>query len=161
MADSTNYSQYILPVGLVAIAYAAASKFGLVPSAESKKQESDAQQLDSFDAFSRNYTKDYIKQKQSRKGQQFNVQLLTTPKAEAIAVQLKKSKGIFNDDETAVYSAMKFVKTKSQLSQVATVFNKLTSQDLTAYLQSFMSEKELARIYEIVKNLPAGITAKN
>ena len=160
MADN-NYSQYILPVGLVAIAYAAASKFGLIPSAESKKQEADALQLDSFDAFSRNYVKDYVKKNKVRTGQKFSVQLLTTPKADAIALQLKKSKGIFNDDETAVYSAMKFVKSKSQLSQVATVFNKLTSQDLTAYLQSFMNEKELSRIYEIVKSLPSGITPIN
>lgn len=156
--ENNNFANYILPVGILVLVGSVAQKFGLLPSAESKKTEKDAAALTTLTAFNRNFAKDYIKQK-GTPGRQYKTVLLTTPKAELLAQQLKKAKGIFNDDESAVYSVFRIVKTQTQISQVAKVFFDLTGRELVSFLESFMNEKELAKIYELVNGLPVGITA--
>lgn len=152
MADNTNYSQYILPVGLLLGGGLVLQKFGLLPSAESKAQEKAIEQLDELAAFKRGYAAAIAKGRPARQI------LLTTPKALAVAAMLKKAKGIFNDNESAVYSAFKEFKTQSQLAQVAQVFFQEYNSNLLEFLNTFLNDKERARVYSLIKNLPTGVT---
>lgn len=152
MADSTNYAQYILPLGLLAGGALVLQKFGLLPSKESRDQDKALQELDELAAFKRNYAQSIAK---GRKARQI---LLTTPKALAVAGMLKRAKGIFNDDESAVYSAFKELKTQSQLAQVAQVFFKEYDLNLLEFLNTFLNDKERARVFNLVKSLPSGVT---
>lgn len=152
----TDYSSYILPVGLIFIAATAAQKFGLIPSKESQAAEQGAQELAELDALKPGFVKAWIK-KNGTAGARYKIALLTTPKIEALAAQVKKSKGIFNDDETALYSVFRYLKTKTQVSQLAEVFERIYSRDLYSYLQSFLNESELSKVYNTIKNLPTGI----
>lgn len=156
--NNTDYSQYILPVGLVLLVGSIASKFGLIPSAESKATEAAAASLKELKAWSPNFIKNYVNSKGSA-GQKFKVKKLLPGRAVAVAQQLKKAKGIFNDNESAVYSVFRTIEYQSQVSQVAAEFLKLTKGvELLTYLESFMNEKELAAVAAIVNKLPIGIT---
>ena len=160
MADNrTDYSSYILPVGVVLLVYSVAQKFGLVPSQESKATEAAAQSLKSFKAFNPNFIKNTVN-KAGTPGQQFTVKKLTPARALAVAQQLKKAKGLFNDNEDAIYSVFRTLEYQSQVSQVAAEFLKLTKLELLTYLESFLNQKELAAIADIVNLLPVGITSK-
>ena len=160
MAESkTDYSSYILPVGLVLIGYTVLQKFGLVPSQESKATEAAALSLRSFKPFNPNFIKNTINSK-GTPGQQFTVKKLTPARAAAVALQLKKAKGIFNDNEDAIYSVFRTLEYQSQVSQIAAEFLKLTKLELLTYLESFMNQKELAQIADIINVLPLGITPK-
>jgi hypothetical protein len=153
MADNnSNYSQYILPIGLLLGGGLVLQKFGLLPSAESKAQDKALEQLDELAAFKRGYAATIAKGRPARQV------LLTAAKALAVAAMLKKAKGIFNDDESAVYSAFKEFKTQSQLAQVAQVFIQEYNTNLLEYLNTFLNDKERARVYSLINKLPTGIT---
>lgn len=159
MAAENNYSSYILPVGAVLLIYSVGQKFGLFPSAESKATEAAAASLKSFKAFNPNFIKNTVN-KAGTPGQQFTVKKLTPARALAVAQQLKKAKGLFNDNEDAIYSVFRTLEYQSQVSQVAAEFLKLTKLELLTYLESFLNQKELAAIADIVNILPVGITPK-
>jgi len=157
MAENKDYSAYILPVGALLLIGAVAQKFGLIPSQESKQAEANAGALAKFKPWARSFAEDWIKAN-GTKGNKYAITLLTTAKAELIAQQLKKAKGVFNDDETAVVSVFRYLKTQTQLSQVAKVFYSLYKTELFTFLESFLNEKELSKLYEIAQGLPVGIT---
>jgi hypothetical protein len=91
MADNnSNYSQYILPIGLLLGGGLVLQKFGLLPSAESKAQDKALEQLDELAAFKRGYAATIAKGRPARQV------LLTAAKALAVAAMLKKAQGIFN-----------------------------------------------------------------
>lgn len=152
MASENNYAQYILPIGLLLGGGLVLQRFGLLQSKESAQRDQDVKSLDELPAFKRGYAAAIAKGKPARQI------LLTTPKAAAVAAMLKRAKGIFNDNEGAVYSAMKELKTQSQLAQVAQVFFKEYDQNLLEYLRDFLNDKEQARVYSLIKNLPTGVT---
>jgi len=155
MAESKDYSSYILPAVGVFVVLGAAQKFGLLPSAESKKQEQSAAALDSAAEWSTNYAK---KTAQAAGFSKYGIKLLKSATALALAAELKKSKGFFNDNEDAVYTVIKRLQYKTQLSQLAQVFLQQYNTDMAVYLKSFMNEKEQARVFNLAAELPTGVT---
>lgn len=154
MAEQSDYSKYILPVGILAVVGLAAQKFGLLPSSESRKAESNAAALDSKKEFQPGYAAAYAK---SQGWKKYKTYYLKQARALALASDIKKAKGIFNDDETAVYSTLKNVNYKAQLSQVAETFRKQYGTDMVEYLKSFLNEKELSRVFDLGELLPPGV----
>ena len=148
MQAKNDYSSYILPVGVVFILYLAAKKFGLVPDTGADKKETE--QLFS-DYTNPRYVTELIKSGQGKK-----VYLLPQATAQNLAVRIYKAKGLFNDDEDALYSAVKALKYKSQVSQTAGKFLELYKKDMAAYLQSFLNENELSKIFDFWQKLPTG-----
>jgi hypothetical protein len=63
------------------------------------------------------------------------------------------SKNWFTDDENAAIAAFNGLTTKKQLSILAFNFQKLYTKDLYNYLESFLSNSDLAAVNGKVKNL--------
>lgn len=72
--------------------------------------------------------------------------LLTSASANAIADSIYNAKGIFDDNEDAIYNAFKSIKAKTQLSQLSDVFKNKYGKDLYNYLTSFLDEEELGKV---------------
>lgn len=153
-AEKTDYSKFILPAGGLLALGLVLQKFGLIPSQESAKQEKNVKALDSLEEFKPGYGSKMAEHNGWKKVIQT---LLTTAGAHALAARIKKAKGIFNDDELAVYSAFKTVRNKAQVSQLAETFQREYGMDLVEFLRDFMNEKELARVFDLVEILPTGL----
>ena len=130
------------------------NKFGLLPNADSAKQAANAQELDALAYFKPGYTKKLMKQNGWSKAKQT---LLPTAGAVALAKQVKNSKGLFNDNELALFSVFKTIRNKVQVSQLAQTFQQLYATDLVEYLRTFLNEAELARVYQLAEPLPIGV----
>lgn len=71
---------------------------------------------------------------------------ITPSEAKNYANNLYKAKGTINDDEEAVETFFRVVKSKCDLSRVADAFYGIYKTDLLLHLKSFLSEKELENI---------------
>ena len=81
--------------------------------------------------------------------------LLTVGAAQNYAAILKNAKGVFNDDESAVYGVFQSLKTRSQVSFLAMVFFQQYGQSMLGFLQSFLNETEMTTVAKITNKLPA------
>lgn len=146
MAEKNDFSGYILPVGIIGLLYFVASKFGLIPDKQKEQRETGQLFAD--------YTNPrYLQELLKKPGK---TALLTQASAQKLAEMIYKSKGIFNDDEEQLYQVVKAFKYKSQISQVAGNFAAMYKKDLAAYLQSFLNENELSKIFDFWQKLPTG-----
>lgn len=75
-----------------------------------------------------------------------------TPVAE-IAQQIWNAKGVFNDDEDAVYLALSRLKSRVTLTLLTDYFKGNYGTTLTNYLQSFLDQSEMGKVNEILKKL--------
>ena len=141
-----DYSTYILPIGGLVLLYFVLQRFGLVK--DTVKQQTESEQL-----FKNYFSPTYLQQLMKQGGR---TALMTQNDVARQVKDLYDSKGIFNDDETKLYGAIKRFKYKSQISQVADAFNKKYNKDLAFYLNSFLNESELSRVYDFTDNLPSG-----
>lgn len=70
------------------------------------------------------------------------------------AFDVKNSKGIFNDNEDALYNVFQNMKNQVQISYLADTFQKLNNKDMASYIKGFTNEEERAKIFRIIKNKP-------
>lgn len=68
------------------------------------------------------------------------------------------AKGIFNDDESAVYGVFRALKCKTQISSLAKGFFDMYKTDLYAFLENVFNLEELGQLSEICNKLPIGIS---
>jgi hypothetical protein len=68
------------------------------------------------------------------------------------------AKGVFNDNEEAIYGVFRTLKTKTQVSSLAKGFFDIYKLDLYGFLENVLNLSELGKISEIVNKLPIGIT---
>jgi hypothetical protein len=80
--------------------------------------------------------------------------ILTDASAKFLAQSVYDSKGFFNDDEDKLYGVFKSLKTKSQVSYLADVFQHIYKRDMITYINSFMNNNELSVLKKIVDGLP-------
>lgn len=66
---------------------------------------------------------------------------------------IKNAKGTFNDDETAVYAGFKLPRTKGQMGFLVRYFKDKNGIDLYSFIEGFLNNEELQKVYSIVKNL--------
>ena len=70
------------------------------------------------------------------------------------AGRIYQSKGIFNDDESRLYSVFQAMPTQLQISYLSSVFTQQYKKDMLDYIKGFTNEEERAKIFDIVKNKP-------
>lgn len=73
---------------------------------------------------------------------------------QGIAKQIWNSKGIFNDNETQLFDAFQKARNQAQISYIAGVFQRDYKRDLFSFLQSFLNDAELSKVYQIIKGKP-------
>ena len=129
-------------------------KVGIVKTAEDKLVESQTNLGNSQNAFSP------IFYKTGPAG----TKLLTYAGSADLAKRIYEAMGYFTDDESAVYSVFRSLKTKSQVSFLAERFASIYGVDLLEYLKrgrnqfnpgSGMNTDELAVVLNIVNKLPS------
>jgi hypothetical protein len=64
--------------------------------------------------------------------------------------------GFFNDDETAIYSALRQPRYKSQISQLNYTFLATKNKSLIDFLKEYLNESELTTCRQIVNDKPRG-----
>jgi hypothetical protein len=111
-------------------------------SATDKANAAQLQQLNNSNVFSPNYWK-------SKPG----ANLITVAEAFRLAKIIYDAKGIFNDDEAAVYGAFQQLKYKTQVSWLAEKFFDKYQTSLLGYLQNMFNEAEMAQVAAIVNRL--------
>ena len=146
MKKDTDFTPYILPVGGLFLLYLVLTRFGLIKTTQAETKETE--QL-----FKNYFSPLYLPELMKRGGR---IQVFTQRDAENVAKSIYNAKGVFNDDETALYSAIKKFKYKSQISQTADKFSKIYNKDLAYYLSTFLNSQELDRIYQYTDSLPSG-----
>jgi hypothetical protein len=92
---------------------------------------------------------------QLRTGQ--SAALLTVAGLNKYAKQIYDAKTWYNDDEEAVYGALRQLSSNTQLSQLAGHFQTNFKKDLYEYIRSMFNDAELAVVTNIVKGYKKGI----
>jgi hypothetical protein len=126
-------------------------KLGITKSEKEEEQEKTVEKLGQMNYWKPSYYKD-LQKKHPRK-----VALSNPNTVEAYSKLFYDASGVFNDDEEKVFGALRSMKYASQLSQVSERFFQMYKKDLYNYLQSFMSEKELFTVAQIVSKLESGV----
>ena len=88
--------------------------------------------------------------------------LIKVAATEALAARIYDAMGYFTDDEAAVYSVFRTLKTQSQVSWLADIFQKKYGSDLFTFLQkgkgilpeAGLNSDEIAVIINLVNKLP-------
>lgn len=71
-----------------------------------------------------------------------------------VVFDIRNSKGLFDDNETALYGQFQKMKSQFMISYVASVFLKRYNKDMWSYITDFTNSDEQAKIYNIIKNKP-------
>lgn len=119
-------------------------KIGIIKTQDEKDQEKQEQDYSSSASspFNPNFYKSVA-----------GAQLVTKAVAQSIAQTLYDAHGFINDDEQAVYGALRQLSYKTQLSWVADVFYQQYQQDLYQYLRNFLDDSEMSIVNSIAANL--------
>lgn len=155
MAESKNFfdSLGISPVQVLFIGggiwggYKVAQKFGLVDSKEKEKETA----LLAAPYLSPSYV---LQLQQDKK--KFTA-YSSTSFPQLLAKQIRDSKGLFNDNESRLWAALKRIQFKTQAAVVSYWFTKQYGEDLTQYLNTFQSKEEMAKIFDYLEKLPSGV----
>lgn len=70
------------------------------------------------------------------------------------AGRIYQSKGIFNDDESRLYSVFQSFPTQIQISFLSKTFTDVYKKDMLDYIKGFTNEQERSKIFDIIKNKP-------
>jgi hypothetical protein len=119
-----------------------ASLFSFGNSEEDKANSAALKQLQNSNVLSPNYYKQIP-----------YAHLLTMASAESLAKIIYDAKGIFNDDEAAVYGVFQQLSYKTQVSFLSEVFFTKYKVSLLGFIQNFFNEAELATVANIVNKL--------
>lgn len=71
-----------------------------------------------------------------------------------IAKQIWDSKGFFNDNEEQLFDAFQKARNQAQISYISGVFQRDYKRDLFSFLQGFLDQAELSKVYQIIKGKP-------
>jgi hypothetical protein len=74
-----------------------------------------------------------------------------------LAKQIYEAKGVFNDDEAAVYSAINQLRTRGDFYVLNGTFNNLYKSDMVQYIRGFLSAEEFLPIATRLSKLPCNI----
>ena len=100
--------------------------------------------------FDMNYIKD-VKKWLGRK----QIKELSSSEASKYALQLKRAKGRFNDDEEAVERVFKRLRDKTQVATLSKAFYFKHKKDMWQYLRGFLSDSEMKKlVHDPVRRLP-------
>jgi hypothetical protein len=117
--------------------------FNVVPDQADRNAQTQITQMQTDDYFSPNYYTKFP-----------GALLIRVADANILAKRIYDAKGVFNDDENAVYGVFQSLKTKSQVSFLASVFYTNYKKSLYGYLLSFLNTQEMANVAAICNKLP-------
>lgn len=147
----------ILALGAIALAFfggrAIFKKLGVVKNEQDIKDEAIVNQMLKEDYFNPSYADKALIKYGAIQGWSGN-------SAEILAKQIYDAKGIFNDDEEAVYSVFRKCQYKTQVSRIAKAFLYKYNADLYSYINpntGFLSNNEMMFIVSILNKLPMGV----
>lgn len=142
--DVNSIMPYVIIGGVIFAGYKLLQKIGLVKTAADAAASNAAASLQNANYFS----PDYYKTGGA------GTLILTAAASDFLAKSIYDSKGIFNDDEDKLFGVFKSLKTKSQVSFLAEVFYRKYKRDMIAYINSFLNDKEMLTLKNIVDKLP-------
>ena len=147
--QKVNYNLLLIVAGL-GVAYFGVlnpilKKLGIKQSAEDAEAEKEIKAAETDKAFNADYWRIAPKPKTI---------FGATPSAQQVAQAIYKAFGLFNDNEAAIYSAVKRARTKTMFSQIVSAYRDLYRQDLYTVLKDKLSAKEFSIIVKYVINLP-------
>lgn len=155
MAAQEDNSKYLLYGGGLVLIYLAGNKIfqklGLAKDAEDAAEDAANAAVEKENYFDPAYLEERRKK--------YTCKILSND-GKLSAEKLYNAKGIFNDDEDAVYGVFRKLESKTQVSQIAGTFFKLYNKDLKNYLQppnGFLSESEWNKVVGICSKLQEGI----
>ncbi len=119
-------------------------KVGLMDTKEDKTRSTQSTQFST--GIESPFSPQYYKNKVGAK-------LITKAEAQRLAKIIYEADGYFNDNEGAVYSALRQLQYRTQLSWLADVFAQQYQKDLYTYLRSFMDDSEMDVVHGIANNL--------
>lgn len=134
----------IIVLGYLLVVRPVLKKFGVIKTAEDRAQEKQEATLST--SLNSPFSPRYYQGKS-------NVMLTTRTAAEQIAKTIYKAMGFFNDNEEAVFGALRQLQYKTQLSWVADVFFQLYKEDMYQYIRNSLSDDEMKIVNQIAANL--------
>lgn len=180
--DTKTILNITLVIAIIVIGKKLGQKFGLFETKQDKKAENleqgsttDAQIVvasnpalslnpNYFKTIAKEYNAKQIKlNKAQLTGADFTKLLSIAPSVypnlwnlqlDKVVFDIRNSKGIFNDNETALYNKFQIMKSQFMISYVANLFQKSYNKDMFSYIQEFTNNDEQAKIYNIIKNKP-------
>ena len=84
-----------------------------------------------------------------------NAKKLSNSEIQDLAKKLYDAKGIFNDDENAVYSVFQSIPYKSYICQLTVAFESLYNKNLINYLD-FLNADEKSKIFDYIGKMKNG-----
>ena len=81
--------------------------------------------------------------------------IITVASAQRLAKIIYDADQIINDDEAAVYGVFQSLKTKAQVSFLASIFFMMYKKSLLGYLSAFLDQNEMANVATICNRLPS------
>lgn len=135
--------------------------FGIFKSASEQREEKQSEQLGTIPAIDQKYfTSNTIVNKLKKKypnltGAQITaIQIPNLKLMPTFANQIWDAKGIFKDEEDAVFGVFRKLKSKMEVSFFADYFYSQKKRDLYGFLTTFLNAKELATLYRIIDQKP-------
>ena len=168
---TANLTRIAIGIGAAIVLYKLAYFLGLIKSKQEKEQEKSATALetgasastDKIDlkngslALSPNYVSTIGKKiladfKKSGKKQPDLKTFWGAYSYRDLSKQLYDAKGVFNDDEDALFGVFRTLNTQFQISFLSNYFYKLYKKDLLSYILGFTNTEERAKLYDIIIN---------
>ncbi len=154
-----EYFKTFLLLAVIFVILVLLNKFGLFKFGDSK-EEKESKKLFTLPQFEKAYEKvlmaalqkKYNKKKFSQN--EINAMLPKSSEMYDFYKNLEKAKGLFDDNEAAIYGVFKSFKNQLQLWFFAQFFLKTKGEDLIGYLGEFMNDNELAKLYNIINTKP-------
>lgn len=164
-SSNTDYG-WVLPVGLLVVAYFGiikplTEKLGLTKSPEDREREKDIDAAIKKDGWNPNFYKSYLTNP-ANAGKK--VCLKTSASLDALAKQISDAWGTFNDDENAIYAALRQLRSHVQLSQLCERYALRYKTDLLTRLKNQwykwddgLEPQEFIEVAKIVNALPINV----
>lgn len=163
MANNTDYSTYILPAGLITIAFIGGKKIleflHVIDDKDAQQKAAENKSVASQDYWNPQYYKDLVAQGKT-------VSIITVAQTATLVTALKNAHGTFNDNEDAIYGAFRAIHTYTQLSYLCDKFLAATGKDLLGFLygggggyntSGFLNDSEFNVIVSIISKYTSGI----
>jgi hypothetical protein len=164
MANNQKDNSWILPVGVLALAYFGVLKpitdwLGLTQGKDKQKQKAEIETAEGADGWSPGYYREVMNQ---NIGKEFC--LKRSADLDRLADQIYNAWGPFNDDEQAIFAAIREIKSQVQLSQLVERYSAKYHSDLLTRLKAAwynwedgLEPDDFVEIAKMVNDMPVNV----
>lgn len=137
--------KWAVVIVILFVVYRVLKGVGLIQSAQEQKQEQQREQAVTATIWNPNLHTNYVSV-----GEKKPVYLLRKAERDELARKLWNAKGIFNDDEEAIYAVFRSLRYQTQVASIVLSFKELFNQDLVTWLKSVLSDDEFTTVLNII-----------